>query len=286
LGGSLLSLSSAQTEENTTRASFSNWIQNFAFGNRHTRKAINNNTVIQTGTYFIETLHLNVGNTLEIQGNVTVNVQQDFSLHGTKIILADNATLTMHIGGDVNISSSYIGNENQSHQSWMDPSRVQLFGHGANEWEFDGITTIKAEIYAPQSDVSFDGISTLCGRIAADEVSLEGASRLLYDATLDNGGYADHSSPLYDDNGQLFSELENMTELDANLINSIIDSIREQEYASATNRWVDWRDEPTARPNDVIFMMLMFAADTRRWEELVRQARRGHGTMLAGGIKQ
>jgi hypothetical protein len=285
LGGSLLTLQSGQTENNTTRSGFSNWIQNFAFGNRRNRTPSNNSTVIQGGTYEIETLHLSARNTIEIQGDVTLNVEQDFSLHVTKIILADNATLTMHIGGDVNISSSYIGNENQSRQSWMDPSRVQLLGHGNNDWEIDGITTIKAEIYAPQSEVSLRGISTLCGRVAANKVSMEDASRLLYDATLDNGGYADHSSPLYDDSGQLYSEIENMTELDASLISSIIDSISDQEYASATNHFTDWRDEPTARPNDVIFMMLMFAVDTHRWEELVRQVSREHGTMLAGGIK-
>ena len=287
LSGSLLSLSSPQTENNASHSGFSDWIQNFAFGNRRNHKTTNNITLIQAGTYDIETLHLNVENTIEIQGDVTVNVQEDFSLLGTKIVLADNATLTMHIGGDVNISSSYIGNENQSHQSWMDPSKVQLFGHGINDWEIDGITTIKAEIYAPQCEVSFEGISTLCGRIAADEVSMEDASRLLYDPTLDNGGYADHSSPLYDDNGQLFSEIENMTELNANLINSIIASISsDQEYSSAATHGSHWRDEPTARPNDVIFILMMFAADTHRWEELVRQACREHGTLLAGGFKQ
>ena len=116
---------------------------------------------------------------------------------------------------------------------------------------------------------------------------MEDASRLLYDPTLDNGGYADHSSPLYDDNGQLFSEIENMTELNANLINSIIASISsDQEYSSAATHGSHWRDEPTARPNDVIFILMMFAADTHRWEELVRQACREHGTLLAGGFKQ
>jgi hypothetical protein len=192
----------------------------------------------------------------------------------------------MHIGGDVEISSSSIGHENLSPQSWVDPSRIQLYGHGDNNWQIDGLTTIKAEIYAPKSEVSFEGIATLCGRIAADEVSFRGASRLLYDATLDNGGYADHESPLYDDNGELFSELANITVLDRDLINSIIESMEDRSYGSASNRWDDWRDEPTARPNDVIFILMMYGADTRRWEQLVRQARREHGTMLADGASQ
>ncbi len=286
VGGTPLTLSSSQAETNTTYSGFSNWIQSFAFGNRGRNNYHNTNTVVQSGTYDIEALHLGSDKTIEIQGDVTFNVQQDVSLNGTRIILSDTATLTMHIGGDVDISSSYIGNENQSHRSWMDPTRVQLYGHGSNDWDIDGITTIKAEMYAPQCEVSFEGISTLCGRVAADEVSMQGASRLLYDATLDNGGYADHSSSLYDDNGELFSEIENIATLDPNLIDSIIDSISDNEYAAATNRWADWRDEPTARPNDVIFIMMMIAADTHRWEELVRRAHREHGTMLAGGIRQ
>ena len=284
--GSTLALSSHSESTHSTTSIFSNWAQNFSFGNRRHNERTSDNILVQNGTYEYETLELNHNRTIQIQGDVVLNIQESLTLMGTSIILDDDATLTMHVGGDVEISSSYIGNENKSHQSWVDPSRVQLYGHGNNEWEIDGITTIKAEIYAPESEVTFGGISTLCGRIAADEVSLHGASRLLYDATLDNGGYADHSSPLYDESGQLFSQLENITTLDANIINSIIDSIDEHDYASATDGWSDWRDEPTARPNDVIFILLMYGADTHRWEQLIRQARQNHGTMLAGGMKQ
>jgi hypothetical protein len=281
-----LTLTKTTTLKSFSKSGFSSWAQQFAFGNGTINTPKNENTIIQSGVYEIEALNFEVGETIEIQGDVTLNVQGDVSLHGAKIILVDNATLTMHIGGDVEISSSSIGNENFSPQSWIDPSRTQLYGHGDNSWEIDGLTTIKAEIYAPASEVSFEGIATLCGRIAADEVSFRGASRLLYDATLDNGGYADHESPLYDDNGKLFSELANITELDRQLINSIIESLEGQSYDSVANQWDDWRDEPTARPNDVIFILMMYGADTHRWEQLVRQARREHGTMLADGTMQ
>jgi hypothetical protein len=236
--------------------------------------------------YEMDSLEIQGEGTIEIHGDVTLNVRGDVHLRNTKIILAANANLTMHIGGDVALTSSYIGEANMSPQSWMDPSRVQLYGHGENEWEIGGLTTIKAEIYAPESEVTFEGIATLCGRVAGDVVSFQGASRLLYDATLDNGGYADHESPLYDDNGQLYSELSAITELDSNLINSILDSLEQRSYTSTANRWDTWRDEPTARPNDVIFILMMYGADTQRWEQLVRQTHRSHNTLLAGGIKQ
>ena len=265
---------------NHTSKSFSNWTQKFAFGNSKKDSPKNQNTIIEGGTYEIEELEIGVGKTINIQGDVILNVQGDLSLHGTKIILDDNATLTMHIGGDVEISSSSIGHDKFSPQSWMDPSRVQLYGHGDNSWEIDGLTTLKAEIYAPMSEVSFEGTATLCGRIAAEEVSFQGASRLLYDATLDNGGYADHESPLYDDNGELYSELANITELDRDLINSILESLEDQPYGSVSDQWDDWRNEPTARPNDVLFILMMYGADTQRWEQLVREAHREHGSML------
>lgn len=280
-GGELLTLTNSHSENNSRHG---NWLQSFVFGGHRNRSISSNNIIVQGGSYELDSLEIQFGQTVEIQGEVIVNIQDDMELSGAKIILVDDASLTIHVGGSVEITSSYIGNENTSTQSWMDPSRVQLFGHGDNDWEIDGLTTLKAELYAPQSEVLFEGLSTLCGRVAADEVSLQGASRLLYDPTLDNGGYADHDGPLYDDEGQLYSELSGLTELDANLINSIIDSISSEDYVAAANHWFDWHDEPTARPNDVIFMLLVYGTDTREWEELVRQARRNRGTMIAGKI--
>lgn len=281
-GGSLLTLSNTQP---THGSRFSGWIRNFAFGGQRIN-ASTDTTVVPGGVYEMDSLQLGFGQSIEIQGDVTINIDGDLSLTGSKIILSENSTLTLHVGGDVDIHSSYIGNENRSVQSWMNPSRVRMFGHGNNDWKVDGLTTLKAEVYAPESEVSFKGLTTLCGRVAADTVDFRGASRLLYDSTLDSGGYADQDSALHDQNGMLFPELAGLTELDAVLINSIIESISEERYAAESNRWFDWRDEPTARPHDVIFMMLMYGGDTQRWEELVAQAEHAHGTMLANGVRE
>ena len=282
-GGSPLTLSNVQP---THSSRFGGWVRNFAFGGRRNHTSSTEPTVVSSGVYEMDSLQLLFGQSLEIQGDVTININGDLSLTGAKILLSENATLTVHVGGDVDIQSSYIGNENQSAQSWMNPARVRLFGHGNNDWKVDGLTTLKAELYAPASEVRFEGLATLCGRVAADSVDFRGASRLLYDPMLDNGGYADQDGPLYDQNGMLFPELAGLIELDAVLINSIIESISEERYTAESNRWFDWRDEPTARPHDVIFMMLLYGGDTQRWEELVTQAESAHGTMLAGGVRK
>ena len=104
----------------------------------------------------------------------------------------------------------------------MDPSHLQLFGHNQTQWVFSGLTTIKGEIYAPQSEVEARGKTIICGRIAADEVTLSGAAQLLYDPSLDHGGFADFESSLYNDSGELHPELFQLTTLDPFLINEIM----------------------------------------------------------------
>ena len=61
------------------------------------------------------------------------------------IVLVKDATLILHLGGAVNISSSYIGNNNKSTRSWMDPSRIQLYGQSEHAWKITGFSTLKAE---------------------------------------------------------------------------------------------------------------------------------------------
>ena len=35
----------------------------------------------------------------------------------------------------------------------------------------------------------------------------------------------------------------------------------------------DWRNEPTERPNDVVYILVVYGVDTRRWEEIAREIR-------------
>jgi hypothetical protein len=235
---------------------------------------------IQDGSYEIDELHLFGKKTLYIHGDVTLTIHDELILKNASIILADDATLTLHINGDVRIDSSYIGNENQSINSWSDPSRVQLYGHDDSDWEIGGASTIKGEMYAPECDIEFRGIATLCGRVAADEVSLLGASRLLYDQTLDHGGFGDVASSLYSEDGTLLPSIEQLTRLDPILIDALYESANVSEN-NTFQSWQNWWSTPTERPNEVVYTLLVYGMDAHRWESLAKDARRALGSTLA-----
>jgi hypothetical protein len=249
------------------------WSQNFTTGITNTFGKNFNTFDVYEGAYEIDTLQLNSNQPVVIHGDVTLSIKNTLTLNSASIELAQDATLTVHVGGDVKITSSYIGNENHSINSWSDPSRVQLFGHNDTDWDLRGTTTIKGEIYAPESDIELTGLSTICGRIAAEEITLRGASRLLYDQTLDHGGFADDSSSLYDDDGTMLEGLRQLAQLDPVLISSLQQAafaVIDDEYGS----WQDWWSSPTQRPNEVIYTIVVYGVDARRWESLARQARR------------
>ena len=131
---------------------------------------------------------------------------------------------------------------------------------------FLGLSTLKAELYAPQSNIDISGFSTICGRIAGEDVSLRGASRVLYDPALNNGGFADTDSILYDEDGTLIDEVRQLTELNPALLDSIEHAITAYDDDSDDfqfgNYRSGWKSEPTNRPNEVIYVLLVYGVDT------------------------
>ena len=273
---SVLTLNSEQQET----VSLSNWASNFTSGIRTYHNNTSNSIDVEAGNYIFEEFELSSEQSITVHGDVVFTIESDLELKHATIILADEATLTMHVRGGVDIKSSYIGNANRSLQSWMDPNRVQLFGHGDSDWEIRGLTIIKGELYAPDSDVDLRGNTTICGRVAADEVTIRGASRLLYDQTLDHGGFADEDSSLYDEHGDLYTEIQQLVELAPFLINAMQESLVYENNAES-QYWRDWRLEATDRPNTVLYVLVVYGIDARHWEELARQARRNHNSNSA-----
>jgi Tfp pilus assembly protein PilX len=228
---------------------------------------------VAAGTYVIDNLSLLPGETLAIHGDVTITITGDLVLRHAAILVDDDASLTIHIGGNVSVVTSYLGNVNQTTQSYMDPSHLQLFGHNQTQWVFSGLTTIKGEVYAPQSEVEARGQTTICGRIAADEVTLRGAARLLYDPTLDHGGYADFGSSLYNESGELHPELFQLATLDPFLINEIMLLISMLNDGPENQYVNDWLSNPTDRIHDVLYALLVYGVDAHDWETLASELR-------------
>ena len=263
-----LSISSLDSNLN----SMSRWASQFTSRYSNKKRSHNVTSVsITEGSYILEDLHITSNSPLEIRGDVSITVANDMRMEHANITLIEDATLTLHLGGEVEIYSSYIGNKDQSTHSWMDPSRIKMYGQSGNQWDISGSSMIKAELYAPSSAVDISGISTICGRIAAHDISLRGASRVLYDQSLDHGGFANTSSMLYEEDGSLVQEVRQLTQLNQQLLDSIELAISDvphnsDAFAMRDYSFFDWRHEPTLRPNEVIYMIVVYGVDTRTWE--------------------
>ena len=219
---------------------------------------------IENGAYKMETLQLEPGEHLRISGNVQIEISNDLELDNANIILEESATLELHIGGNLNLNASYIGNKNESISNWSNPSAIALYGENEKNWNIGNGSTIKGEMYAPNSNITIEQ-STLCGRVAAHEVVLKNESKLLYDQILDSGGYGNRNSSLYEEDGSFVPELKGLNTLDPEMI-----QILETKYSSASNAENpfsnDWRNSPTKRIHDVIYSFTVYGIDAKNWE--------------------
>ncbi|HIB01589.1 MAG TPA: hypothetical protein EYO31_06900 [Phycisphaerales bacterium] len=108
---------------------------------------------------------------------------------------------------------------------------------------------------------------------------------MLYDQTLDHGGFGDVTSSLYDDDGALLAGIQQLTRLDPILI----DALYQSETISENNQflaWQDWWSTPTDRPNEVVYALLVYGMDAHRWESLARNARRARDSTYASVMDQ
>jgi len=266
-------------QRNNDEVELDNWVKWYTSSQSDFNGKFDQTITLTEGSYAVEGLTLTSAQPIEIQGDVVITVEEDVKMNHASITLVDGASLTMHIGGILDIKSSYIGNENHSTQSWMDPSRVKLYGHNDENWIISGYSTVKAELYAPSSSIDIRGNSTICGRIAGLNVSLRGASRVLYDPLLNNGGFADEESMLYNEDGTLLNEVRQLTELNPVLLDAIERVISENHMHSDDDQfdsfgYSSWRLKPTDRPNEVIYMLVVYGVDAKRWETLARKANR------------
>ena len=253
-------------------------------------------TVVETGEYFIDNLTLTGMRSIVIKGDVTITVKDDLDLNYAAITLAEDATLAIHVGGELTITSSYIGNVDRTVNSWMNPNRVKLFGNGQDDWKITGNSVLKGELYAPNCEIELRGSSTVCGRIAGNDVNIGESARVLYDQSLDHGGFAETDGILYNDNGTLRSELLQVTELNPALLHSIEQAIYantgeypidSDAYAMSNHSYfTDWQSEPTDRPHEVIYEILVYGTDAHRWEQLARTARNVDSTTSINGNNQ
>ena len=114
---------------------------------------------LSSGTYFVHSLTISGGSSLQFLGPVTMYVN-------------GNVTLS---GGSVSTSSNV-------------PANFRLYVGSSGTVTISGSADLYADVYAPQSAFTLSGGGSLAGRIVASSIAESGGSNIYYDMSL-VGGY-------------------------------------------------------------------------------------------------
>ncbi|MDP6986716.1 MAG: hypothetical protein QGG74_01605 [Phycisphaerales bacterium] len=139
-------------------------------------------------------LHLNRSAVLRIEGEATIFVSGDLTMdRDSAIEVADTATLTIVVGGDVEIDRAVIGGPQSNppwwgiwkaqHIDWIDPKRIRLVtaaGSGPTSWTISNRSLVQAVIEAPAAEIDLNR-ATILGRLAGDHLSIRRGARLYFD---------------------------------------------------------------------------------------------------------
>jgi hypothetical protein len=164
-------------------------------------------------------LVLGGGALLRISGDSQVVVHGDARVHDARIEVGVDASLVMHVGGDLDFRHATVVEPGGDEETWVpEIDRVRFVPLAVREtiplWRVRGRSLVKGEFYAPSVEFKLQGRAVLIGRIAAQNVLLEGRSCLLYDPALDDrNGYTALDERAYDQQGDLLEALETLEDL-------------------------------------------------------------------------
>jgi len=157
--------------------------------------------------------------TVRVKGDVEILVLDDLEIDDSAIVLEKDATLTIYVGEDVDISNSVINTaealaamhsrEPDDITEWTDPRRFRIVQ--LNEGDLDEVDEVRVRnrslvvgsVHSPVSQTIIENNSAVMGRLTAKVLDMKSNSRLLLDPVFDNkmGLTEIGSSPLYDENG-------------------------------------------------------------------------------------
>lgn len=116
------------------------------------------NLTLNSGTYYLHSLSLSGGSTLQFAGPVN-----------------------MYVTGNVNLSGGSVSTSNNV------PANFRLYVGSSGSITVSGSSTLYADIYAPQSAFTLSGGGALAGRVVALSVTESGNSNIYYDLSLVGG---------------------------------------------------------------------------------------------------
>ncbi len=233
---------------------------------------------------------------IEIAGNVTLVVKGNVKLNPESWIelIGSDSTLTMFVGGDYSQESAYVGNfraaknirDTTGHADWYDIKRLNIFSIDDDvtdplQWELSGNSLVKGSIYAPSSEIVLTDTSALYGRVASHRLLARLASSIYYDHALDSRhGYNYPGSLLFDEDGRIRQEVQDVEQLSSGLVQDLVDALGTTTDAvtgiigrllgfggsSGTASTSSSTSDPTPRTVPVRYAIVAHGYDVSTWE--------------------
>lgn len=164
------------------------------------------------------------GGVLRLHAAHTVTIEGDLKVNGGSIEVPPTASLTINVGGTVDLRGANVGEASPTVDRWVPKvDRVRFHAitradeDSAPLWRLRGETLFQGEIYAPAANVRIQNNATLIGRVAARNVHLDGAASLLYEPALDNrNGYTAADQRAFDAYGEVVEPIATLANLSHN----------------------------------------------------------------------
>ena len=159
------------------------------------------------------------GSVIDVRGACSLVVQGDFNIKGGEIRVEEGASLTVHVGGNLDLKNAKIIEPQGTEDTWIpEIDRVRFvtapFRESIPCWRIRGSSLFKGELYAPSAEIVIEQRAVVIGRVAAQRIRMNGCARLLYDPTLDNrNGYTAGDQRLFQQNGQVLEEIRELESL-------------------------------------------------------------------------
>jgi hypothetical protein len=217
------------------------------------------------------------GATVFVAGPTTLQIDGNLTMHGSSIVLAENAELNIVVHGQVALDDAHIGDIG-SH--WSDPNRIHLTSEAgaedAEEWVLAGQTRITGIVEGDGIDLLLKDQAVVRGRLATNTITMRNDSAVLFDHGLGNGLGIPQAADLLHEHVQVGrNRSKRLGPLPQRFINRLLNvsnggqiDARDEQDTSANV--FNWRQAPTPRPLAVEVRLLAHGVDPDAWEQAAR----------------
>ncbi|WPJ93940.1 hypothetical protein SH580_10875 [Coraliomargarita algicola] len=168
------------TDRREVSNKWSTWYQN-VYVDEETLGAPNTLTILN-----LDELEVKAGATLRLEGDIIINLPNENKttlkvIEGGAIEMADDATVTVYLAGDMAITGAGLFSE-------VSPQQLQIWGTATGTQNFDFLNNgqFSGIIYAPNAEVKVTGNSDIYGSVIAKSIELTGSGSFRYDQSLAN----------------------------------------------------------------------------------------------------